>query len=325
MYNLYSMTELAISSFEHTDKTLSDADVTVSDVTLREQLWMSPSLVWLRSKENKAAALTITAVDEILDKPSLPLGMGMAVPVASAAVLGITQVLDRARIVVKEAPPRAIDTMVDMDFSKPSTLVAASIVAGSFAVWNFAAGEVVNRTIEQFPRTTEKFIETFPRVVKAAEYGIPQEIQEFNQQRAQSETPLKKSRLTNKLKRGLKRGTSGAFSFGSTIYIGVSTVNGIPANQRTKINAEVSRDGAILGMLPVTAAVAEVVRRSVVNGDPETAATVLSWVQDKSNWNWVAGGVMAATVGSNYLARRKIKDQDLETAPTAEGSVNPTS
>jgi len=230
--------------------------------------------------------------------------MGMAIPAASVAAMGTTQFFDRIRIVLKEAPPRAVDAMVDMDFSRPSTFAAVGVVAGAFAVWNFFAGEVLNRTIEQFPKTTEKFVEAFPRVVKAAEYAIPQEIQEFNQQRATSETTLEKSGAGTKLKRGLKRGWS-AFSFGSTIHMGVASINGIPANERTKINAEVSRDGAIFSMAPVTAAIAEGVRQSIINGDPERAATILSWAQNKTNWNWVAGGVMAATIGLNYRARKK--------------------
>ena len=286
------------------DSNNTAAGSTELSITMREQLWLNPSLVWLRSKENNVAGFAITAVDEILDKPSLPLGMGMAVPVASVAATSTTQFFDRIRIVLKEAPPRAVDAMVDMDFSKPSTLAAVGVVAGSFAVWNFFAGEVLNRTIEQFPKTTEKFVEAFPRVVKAAEYAIPQEIQEFNQRRVTSETTLEKSSAGTKLKRGLKRGWS-AFSFGSTIHMGVASINGIPANERTKINAEVSRDGAIFSMAPVTAAIAEGVRQSIINGDPERAATILSWAQNKTNWNWVAGGVMAATIGLNYRARKK--------------------
>lgn len=269
------------------------------NITLREQLWLNPSLVWLRSGKTKANALANAAKEDMVDSP-----MGVMVPAASVAAMGLTQALDRIRIVVKEAPPHAIDAMKDMDFTKPSTLVAGAIVAGAFAVWNFTAGEVLNRTIDQFPKTTEKFVETFPRVVKAAEYAIPNEIKEFNEQRAFSDTKVERGTLGKKLKRGLKRGWS-AFSFGSTIHMGVAAINGIPANQRTKINTEVSRDGAIFSMAPVTLAIAEIVRRNVTGGDPERAATVLSWAQDKSNWDVVAATVMGTTVGLNYLARRK--------------------
>jgi len=318
------MTEVSITNTvtEFNDISPAVANVvTERNTTLREQLWLHPSLVWLRSKENKAAELTITAVDEVLDKPTHPLGIGVALPVASVAAMGLTQALDRIRIVVKEAPPRAIDAMVNMDFSKPSTLAATVIVAVAFAVWNFTAGEVLSRTIEQFPRTTEKFVEMFPRVVRAAEYAIPSELVHFNEERANSETKIDKGGVGKRLKRGLKRGWS-AFSFGSTIHMGVASINGIPVNERTKINAEVSRDGAIFSMAPVTAAIAEVVRQSIMSGDADRAATVLSWAQDKSNWNWVAAGVMGATVGLNALSRRKA-GKELETEENDQSLENP--
>jgi hypothetical protein len=182
-------------------------------------------------------------------------------------------------------------------------------------VWNFFAGEVLNRTIEQFPKTTKKFVESFPRIAKAAEYAIPQEIKDFNEKRSASEHRVEKGNAKNRLKRGLKRGWS-AFCFGSTIHIGVASINDIPVDERTKINAEVSRDGAIFSMVPVTAVIAEGVRRSIINGDPERAATLLSWAQNKTNWNWVAGGVMAVTIGLNYQARKKagkiLEDADAE-------------
>lgn len=296
------MTEVALSPFEQTGTTTSDTSDT--DVTLREQLWMNPSLVWLRSKDNAVLDVTSTAIDEILDKPKLPLGAAIAIPAASIAASGITQFYDRTRVVIQKAPPEAVDAMVRMEFSKPSTLVATGIVAGSFAVWNFFAGEVLNRTMQQFPRTTERFIERFPRVVTAAEHAIPANVQEFNLRRNDSEVTKDQKKASKRLKRGFSRGWS-AFSFGSTIHMGVATVNGIPANERTKINAEVTRDGAIFSMAPVVAGVAEAVRRSITEGDAEQAATILSWAQDGANWNKVGYAVMATTIGLNYRARKK--------------------
>lgn len=286
---------------------LADAIDNEPPLTLREQLWLNPTLVYLRSGRRKGSDLVDAVGEDIHD------GLyGGALPIGSLVAAGVTQGYDRVRIVVQKAPPHAIEAMQKMEFSKPSVLAAAGIVAGSFAVWNFFAGEVLNRTIAQFPKTTEKFIETFPRITRAAENAVPQELHEFNMQRAEQlkAGDLKDNGALDKsararFRRGLKRGWSG-FSLGSTIHMGVSAASGIPVEQRTKINAEISRDTAVLSLVPLTAGIAEVIRQAVVSGDQQRAASILSWAGNQTTWNWVAGGVVALTFGGNLLARKKV-------------------
>lgn len=305
-----------IQPSEHSDVQSERVTANTHEVTLREELWAHPTRVWFRSGGYKSLGLLEAAREDISAAEygkSIPLvGTIVAplVPTIGALASGYTQVQDRLRIVVREAPPKAIETMQDMDFSKPSSLAAAGIVGGAFLVWNFFAGEVLNRTIHAFPRTTEKFIETFPRVTKAAEYAIPEELLEFNKRRAEAHADgqkLENDQLRIRLRRSVKRGLS-AFSLGSTIHMGVSAANDIPVNERTKINAEVSRDGALVTMTPLAGIIGEVVRRSVVSGNQERAATVLSWAENKTNWNWVAASVVAATAILNYAARRNVKE-----------------
>lgn len=297
-----------------------EPDALLDNPSLRESLWASPARVWFRSTKwgSKLSNTTDNLIDvggtlgsEIVEKGAVVGPLGAA---AASTAVGITQYYDRTRVFLRNAPPRAIDAMVDMDFSRTSSLVAAGIVAGSFAVWNFFAGEVLNRTIELFPKTKDKIVENFPRMSRAAELAIPSEIKKYNQSLIPSanedgnggseEVAINKG-LAARVKRGAKRGWNG-IGFGSTIYMGVSSINDVPVNQRSRINAEVSRDTSLFAIFPISLITAELVRQAATGGNAELAATVLSWVEDGQNWQKFGYGVMAGTVILNYLARKNV-------------------
>lgn len=271
--------------------------------TIRECLWVHPMRVSFRSSRlGKPVSELAGAAVQDFETGSYG-AMAATAAIGSAAIA--TQTTDRIRIVIQKAPPEAIDKMAEMGFNRPSSLAAAAIVTGVFAVCNSVTGEFLNRAADRFPNLTDKFVTRFPRVTKAAQDAIPKN----SEQPIDTNASLAEKALHAAIPRTkggawsrFKRGGMGIL-LGSTIFVGTAASEGVPVKERSAINAKVTRDASTI-LFGFVYGVAEGARQAITGGDPERAATIIHHAGSTRNWNIVSGAVIVGTIGINTLARR---------------------
>lgn len=216
-----------------------------------------------------------------------------AVGLGTAAVQG----LDRARASVVLVPTIAVNVLE----STGSPAQAALAGGATFGAWCLAVGGATTEGLVKYPKTVDKFNESFPSFVDFLTESLPG----FDSRPVEEITAEKKSlasRIGGNVLDHLKRGYV-ASGIGTTAYAGTSMASGRGRADTHKLNANASLDGGIAVGL-VIAAVANTITK-IGESHPQLALDIQNVASDIRLWYGVALGLIGLQYISNRLNKRK--------------------
>jgi hypothetical protein len=233
-----------------------------------------------------------------------------------AAATGITQILDRSRIVIITAPPAAISVLEHTG----STVAAGATAAAIFTVWNGSMGETLNQGLSRFPKGVEEFSEQFPSTVELFTQSLPgiepknadETSQSYMLDQEHKSGAIKKLRTV--VGKHIRRSFTG-MGIGSTAFVATASANGYEKNEVSKVNAGVTADTAglvfLLG-LGVTESISK-----LGESHPALAHDIQNVVQDSRFWL----GIAALSMASEYMANKKKREEIEATAITETAEI----
>jgi len=220
-----------------------------------------------------------------------------------------SQVADRARVSVVVTPAAAtfaMEQMLPHGNYITTPLVTAAAAAVTFFGVNGAIAEGLNLGIDQFPQTTDKFEEKFPKVIAGFTDSLAGLDSRETRENQQKSGLAKELTLKEKIKMHTKRATT-IIGIGPTPYVATSAVNGYNIHERRNLHLTAIADTSALAGV-VGFSLSETVIQLAEHGHVEQAKHVQDIVGYTPLWLGIAGlSVVSELVGKRLQKRKEAK------------------
>ncbi len=290
--------------FEAVDPVFEEiATEELPNLTLREKIWLHPSLVSYRSTKEALGEVAHASYEDIKASENKRVDASWAIAAA------ITQISDRSRWVILLAPAMATRVMENTE----NSVLTGVTAAGIFAVANYSTGKPLNKALSRLPGGLTEFKDKFPWVVNGFTRSLPgikvsEDADPAHTSDISNQENIEIKKVRSPLKKGwlhLRRGISG-INLGSTAFVATTRVNGGSEDEGDKVNRAVTLDTSAV-IFGIGFGVAEYIQKLVEEGRYQEAQDIQNFVSEPNLWRAVALGSIAI----EYQVQKHTKKTEL--------------